>query len=75
MAKKQKSVKKRYVSVRLPAKNKAYPLDRYGSRRLPNYTKPYLQKHGRKLFEVLFDEVPSTVYMELVECIRKHEKI
>ena len=67
--------KKKYVSIKLPACSNAYPLDEHGCRKLPNYTPEYLRKHGKKLFKVLLEQVPSTVYSELLKCIRELEKI
>jgi hypothetical protein len=65
----------KYVSVKLPACGNAYPLDKLGCRKLPDYSPDYLKKHGRKLFEILLNEVPSTVYSELVRCIKQKEKL
>jgi len=67
--------KKKYVSVKLPACGTVYPLDKYGCRKLPNYTPEYLKKHGRKLFKILLEQVPSNVYSELLKCMRETEKI
>ncbi len=70
-----KHSKKKYISIKLPAGVDFYPVDRLGHRKLPNYTSDYLKKHGRKLFEILFHQVPSTVYSELIRCIKANEKI
>lgn len=64
----------KYVSLKLPACGTAYPLDRFGCRKLPNYTRDYLKKHGRKLFDILMNKVPADLYSELVRCIRAKEK-
>lgn len=69
----QKKQRKQYVSVKLPACAQLYPLDKNGCRKLPNYDKEYLQKHGRKLFDILFNRVPSTVYSELIRCIKENK--
>lgn len=63
-----------YVSVKIPASILAYPCDEMGCRQLPNYTPDYLKRHGRKLFRILLNNVPSTVYGELIKCIREQEK-
>jgi hypothetical protein len=65
----------KYVSVKLPACGTAYPLDRFGCRKLPNYTPEYLKKHGRKLFNTLLNEVPAALYSELLRCIKQKEKL
>ena len=65
----------KYVSVKLPACGNAYPLDKFGCRKIPNYTTEYLRKHGKKLFDILLNNFPSNVYSELVRCIRQKEKI
>jgi len=70
-----KKHKKKYISVKLPACGKAYPIDRQGCRKLPNYTSEYLRKHGKKLFNILLHQVPSLVYQELVKQIREKENI
>jgi hypothetical protein len=64
----------KYVSLKLPACGTAYPLDRFGCRKLPPYNADYLKKHGKKLFDILMHKVPATVYSELVRCIREKEK-
>jgi hypothetical protein len=71
--KKKRRQKTRYVSVKLPASSAAYPRDRLGNPRLPKYTKNYLRRHGKKIFNILFRKVPSTIYSELIECIREHD--
>jgi hypothetical protein len=68
-------IKKRYVSVKLPADHKAYPIDRMGHIKLPNYTVEYLKKHGQKLFNILFNHVPADVYSEVVRLIKETENI
>lgn len=65
----------KYVSIKLPACGTIYPLDQFGCRKLPNYNTEYLKKHGKKLFEILFNKVPNTVYSELLRLIRDKEKI
>jgi hypothetical protein len=65
---------KKYISVKLPACGNEYPLDANGCRKLPDYTPEYLEKHGRKLFKILLERVPSKVYSELLKCMRDHEK-
>ena len=61
----------KYISIKLPACNNAYPLDKYGCHKMPAYTPQYLKKHGRKLFYILMNKVPSSVYSELTRCIKK----
>jgi hypothetical protein len=68
-----KFVKKKYISIKLPASHESYPTDRIGHQQLPNYTTEYLKKHGRKLFEVLFTKVPASIYSELIKCIKEQE--
>lgn len=63
----------KYVSIKLPACGKAYPLDNFGCRKLPDYDADYLKKHGKKLFEILLHKVPANVYSEVVRCIRERE--
>ena len=65
----------KYVSIKLPACGNAYPLDKFGCRKLPNYSPEYLKKHGRKLFEILMNEVPASLYSELVHCIKQKERL
>ena len=72
---KMKHVRKRYVSVKLPADHAAYPVDRMGHQKLPNYTPEYLKKHGRKLFHILFHKVAAPVYSELIRCIKEVEDL
>jgi hypothetical protein len=67
--------KTKYVSVKLPAAIASYPRDNYGNPKLPNYTKAYLKKHGRKLFKILFTQVPATVYSELIACLRENNEL
>jgi len=68
-----KNARKKYVSIKLPACVDAYPIDRLGHRKLPGYSQDYLKKHGQKLFKVLFEQVPSVVYQELIRCIKAAE--
>ncbi len=68
-----KYAKKKYVSIKLPADQSAYPVDKMGHQKLPNYTTEYLKKHGRKLFHVLFNKVAAPVYSELVKRIKEVE--
>ena len=68
------NTKKKYISIKLPADYSKYPYDRNGCNKLPNYTTEYLKKHGRKLFYILYNKVPSPVYVELVKCIKEVEK-
>lgn len=70
----KKKQKTKYVSVKLPACGSSYPLDSFGCRKHPHYSPEYLKKHGRKLFDILFNRVPSTVYSELIRCIKEQEK-
>lgn len=70
-----KKQKKKYISVKLPACDSEYPLDDNGCRKLPDYTPEYLAKHGRKLFKILLEKVPSKLYSELLKCMREQEKI
>lgn len=70
-----KHQKKKYVSIKLPAYGDAYPLDGNGCRKLPNYTPEYLSKHGKKLFKIILEQVPSKVYSELLRLMREHENI
>lgn len=70
-----KRQRKKYVSVKLPCSSEAYPLDENGCRKLPNYTPEYLKKHGRKLFKILLEQVPSKVYSELLRLMRDLENI
>lgn len=65
----------KYVSIKLPACGTVYPLDEFGCRQLPDYNAEYLKKHGRKLFKVLFDKVPGTVYTELLRLIKEKENL
>lgn len=71
---KKKKQPVKYVSIKLPASAVGYPCDEMGCRKLPEYTPDYLKRHGRKLFKILFNSVPSTVYGELIKCIREQEK-
>ena len=71
----KKKNKIKYVSVKLPADSRAYALDSFGSPKLPDYTDAYLRKHGQKLFEILLNQVPASVYSELVKCIKKQENL
>lgn len=64
----------KYISVKLPASITSYPFNDVGSRKLPDYTPEYLRKHGRKLFNILLSDVPSTLYGELINCIREKER-
>ena len=72
---KHRKQKIKYISIKLPACDDAYPFDRYGCRILPNYTKTYLRKHGKKLFDILLNKVPADVYSQLLEKMREVEKI
>ena len=65
----------KYVSVKLPANSDAYPIDSFGSRRLPNYSSAYLKERGKKLFETLLIQVPATLYSEVVRCIKQQENL
>lgn len=73
MAKKKKQ-KIKYISIKLPLSIRAYPCNETGCQQLPEYTIEYLRRHGRKLFNVLLNKVPATVYSELIKCIREQEK-
>ena len=64
----------KYVSVKLPACDTAYPLDKHGCRKLPSYTPKYLKQHAKKLFDILMNDVPATLYSELVRIIKQKEK-
>lgn len=72
---KTKKQRKKYVSVKLPAHGRSYPLDTFGCHKLPDYTAEYLKKHGQKLFKILTTKVPSKVYSEVLKLIRELEKI
>ena len=68
-----KSHKIKYVSVKLPAAADAYPIDKHGCKKLPDYTTDYLKKHAKKLFKILMNKVPMTVYSEFVRCVKEHD--
>ena len=70
-----KCQKIKYISVKLPACGKAYPLDKHGCKKLPNYTPDYLKKQGEKLFDILLNKVPSKVYSQLLKKMRELENI
>jgi hypothetical protein len=70
-----KRPKIKYVSIKLPADINAYPVDKSGSPKLPNYTSKYLRNYGRKLFNILLNKIPSSIYTELVRCIKQKEKL
>ena len=63
----------RYVSIKLPACGNAYPLDKLGCRRLPDYTREYLKKHARKLANILHTKVPADVCSELIRILEQKE--
>ena len=63
----------RYVSIKLPACGNAYPLDKLGCRKLPNYTREYLKKHARKLANILHTKVPPDVCSELMRFLEQKE--
>ena len=65
----------RYVSIKLPACWREYPLDNNGCRKIPEYTTAYLEKHGRKVFKALINDTPATVYSEVLRCFREKEKL
>jgi len=67
--------KKKYISVKLPMCGNAYPLDSDGCHKLPNYTQDYLKKRGDMLFDILLNQVPSTVYSQLLKRVREIEHI
>jgi len=67
--------KKKYVSIKLPCSGDAYPLDENGCRKLPDYTPEYLRKHGKKLFKILVEQVPSKVYAEVLRLMRDLENL
>ena len=55
--------------------NNHYPMDKFGCYKLPDYTKEYLKKHGKKLFEILMNNVPATILSELIVCLEKNKEI
>ena len=65
----------KYVSIKLPADGSAYPLDKFGYHKLPNYSVKYLKAHAKKLFDILMNKVPAGVYSELVLCIKQKENL
>lgn len=60
----------RYWSIKLPKDGHSY-----GKHEFPKYTKEYLRRRGRALFELVFNHVPADTYNELVKLIREKEKI
>lgn len=69
----RRRVKIKYVSFKLPACGTAYSLDKFGCRRLPDYTREYLKKHARKLANILHTKVPADVCSELIRILEQKE--
>lgn len=65
----------RYISIKLPAAAPHYPMDETGVKNLPNYTPQYLKRHGAKLFKLLMNDVPSTLYGELVRLMKAAKEL
>lgn len=59
----------KYWSIKLPKDGLSYKDGEF-----PQYTREYLQKHGRKLFELLMNHVPAEVYNEMVKQIKAREQ-
>lgn len=72
---KKKSQPIKYISIKLPACSKFYPLDKSGCFKLPEYDVKYLKKHGKKLFDILMNKVPASILYELIDCLRQNKEI
>ena len=62
-----KNTKIKYISFKIPASISSYreedtvPL---------TYTEKYLKKHAKKLCDILYTKVPSTVYQEVINILK-----